>query len=74
MLFAALKFISLEIIGHVTNCCKRPILLEVKTNRGELGASEKIKMAAAWRSNLGKYVREVRIHLCQKSQSSQGVR
>lgn len=27
-----------------------------------------------WRSNLGKYVREVRIHLCQKSQSSQGVR
>lgn len=32
------------------------------------------KMAAAWRSNLGKYVREIRIHLCQKSQSSQGTR
>ncbi|CAH3026151.1 unnamed protein product [Porites evermanni] len=31
-------------------------------------------MAAAWRSNLGKYVREIRIHLCQKSQSSQGTR
>lgn len=43
-------------------------------NRDELGISRKIKMAAAWRSNLGKYVREIRIHLCQKSQSSQGVR
>ncbi|XP_068703414.1 NADH dehydrogenase [ubiquinone] 1 alpha subcomplex subunit 2-like [Montipora foliosa] len=31
-------------------------------------------MAAAWRSNLGKYVREIRIHLCQKSLSSQGTR
>lgn len=36
--------------------------------------SARIKMAAAWRSNLGKHVREIRIHLCQKSQSSQGVR
>ena len=36
--------------------------------------SARIKMAAAWRSNLAKHVREIRIHLCQKSQSSQGVR
>ncbi|KAK2548630.1 NADH dehydrogenase [ubiquinone] 1 alpha subcomplex subunit 2 [Acropora cervicornis] len=31
-------------------------------------------MAAAWRSRLGEYVREIRIHLCQKSLSSQGTR
>ncbi|EDO44422.1 predicted protein [Nematostella vectensis] len=31
-------------------------------------------MAAAWRSQLGKFAKEIRIHLCQKSPSSQGVR
>lgn len=31
-------------------------------------------MAAAWRGSLAGYVKEIRIHLCQKSPSSQGVR
>ena len=45
-------------------------------NRGLLVCKRGLqtKMAAAWRSNLGKYVREIRIHLCQKSPSSQGTR
>ena len=40
----------------------------------EIWARTASKMAAAWRSNLGRHVREIRIHLCQKSQSSQGTR
>ncbi|XP_031573857.1 NADH dehydrogenase [ubiquinone] 1 alpha subcomplex subunit 2-like [Actinia tenebrosa] len=31
-------------------------------------------MAAAWRTNLGRFAREIRIHLCQTSESSHGVR
>ncbi|KXJ19306.1 NADH dehydrogenase [ubiquinone] 1 alpha subcomplex subunit 2 [Exaiptasia diaphana] len=31
-------------------------------------------MAGAWRSNLGRFAKEIRIHLCQTSENSKGVR
>ena len=43
--------------------------------RGLIGARAKVKMAsAAWVRSISKQLKEVRIHLCQTSKNSQGVR